>query len=108
MSVVALFTALIPTSNVKAQVLDFGGMVLNNDIPTWMDLYNLSSTTHNFGTARSMAMGNAFTALGADMVSASLNPAGVAMYVGGDFSLTPMISVAKSSTSGDPFYLSGS
>ncbi len=107
MSVVALFSALIPTSNVKAQAYDFGGMVLNNDIPTWMDLYNLSSTTHNFGTARSMAMGNAITALGADMVSASLNPAGVAMYVGGDFSLTPMISVAKSSTSGDPFYLSG-
>lgn len=99
MSVVALFTALIPTSNVKAQVLDIGGTVLNNDSPTWMDLYDLSSTTHNFGTARSMAMGNAFTALGADMVSASLNPAGVAMYVGGDMSFTPTISVAKSNTS---------
>lgn len=99
MSVVTLLLGLISTSNVKAQVLDFGGAVLNNDIPTWMDLYDLSSTTHNFGTARSMAMGNAFTALGADMVSASLNPAGVAMYVGGDMSFTPMISVAKSNTS---------
>lgn len=99
MSVVALFLGLVSTSNVKAQVLDFGGAVLNNDIPTWMDLYDLSSTTHNFGTARSMAMGNAFTALGADMVSASLNPAGVAMYVGGDMSFTPMVSVAKSNTS---------
>ena len=93
----ALVASLMPTSNIKAQ--DFGGTVLNNDMPTWMDLYNLSSTTHNFGTARSMAMGNAFTALGADMVSASLNPAGVAMYVGGDLSFTPMISVAKSNTS---------
>ncbi len=99
MSVVALFLGLISASNVKAQSLDFGGTVLNNDIPTWMDLYDLSSTTHNYGTARSMAMGNAFTALGADMVSASLNPAGVAMYVGGDTSFTPMISVAKSNTS---------
>ena len=95
--VMALVASLMPTSNVKAQ--DFGGTVLNNDMPTWMDLYNLSSTTHNFGTARSMAMGNAFTALGADMVSASLNPAGVAMYVGGDLSFTPTISVAKSNTS---------
>ena len=93
----ALVASLMPTSNIKAQ--DFGGTVLNNDMPTWMDLYNLSSTTHNFGTARSMAMGNAFTALGADMVSASLNPAGVAMYVGGDLSFTPTISVAKSNTS---------
>ena len=107
MSVVALFTALIPTSNVKAQVLDFGGTVINNDIATWMDLYDMSFTSHNFGTARSMAMGNAFTALGADMVSASLNPAGVAMYVGGDLSFTPMISVAKSNTSGDAFYADG-
>ena len=106
-AVVALFAGLISTTSVKAQVLDFGGTVLNNDIPTWMDLYDLSHTSHNFGTARSMAMGNAFTALGADMVSASLNPAGVAMYVGGDLSVTPMISVAKSHTSGDAFYVDG-
>ena len=106
-TVAALIMSLFTTSNVKAQVLDFGGTVLNNDIPTWMDLYDLSFTSHNFGTARSMAMGNAFTALGADMVSASLNPAGVAMYVGGDLSFTPMITVAKSSTSGDAFYVAG-
>lgn len=106
-AVVALFAALMPATNLRAQVLDFGGTVLNNDIPTWMDLYDLSFTSHNYGTARSMAMGNAFTALGADMVSASLNPAGVAMYVGGDLSFTPMISVAKSATSGDDFYANG-
>ena len=107
MTLAALFAGLISTSNVKAQILDFGGTVLNNDIPTWMDLYDLSFTSHNYGTARSMAMGNAFTALGADMVSASLNPAGVAMYVGGDVSVTPMISIAKSSTSGDAYYANG-
>ena len=106
-TVAALIMSLFTTSNVKAQVLDFGGTVINNDIPTWMDLYDLSFTSHNYGTARSMAMGNAFTALGADMVSASLNPAGVAMYVGGDVSFTPMVTVAKSNTSGEPFYLDG-
>ena len=104
MIVVALFAGLTTTSKVKAQVLDFGGMVLNNDIATWTDLYDLSFTSHNFGTARSMAMGNAFTALGADMVSASLNPAGVAMYVGGDVSLTPMVSVAKTNSTGQAYY----
>ena len=103
----ALFVSLLSTSNVRAQNLDFGGMVLNNDKATWTDLYDLSFTSHNFGTARSMAMGNAFTALGADMVSASLNPAGVAMYVGGDLSFTPMINVAKSDTSGEPYYVGG-
>lgn len=103
-TVVALVMSLFTTANVKAQGLDFGGTVLNNDKATWMDLYNLSHTSHNFGTARSMAMGNAFTALGADMVSASLNPAGVAMYVGGDLSITPMISVAKTNSTGEAYY----
>ena len=104
MAVMALFASLISTSNVKAQVYDFGGTVLNNDIATWTDLYDLSFTSHSYGTARSMAMGNAFTALGADMVSASLNPAGVGMYLSGDMSFTPMISVANSNTTGQSYY----
>lgn len=104
--VMVLVMSLTPTSSTKAQggFYDFGGTVLNNDIATWTDLYDLSFTSHNFGTARSMAMGNAFTALGADMVSASLNPAGVGMYLSGDVSFTPMISVAKSNTTGQSYY----
>lgn len=84
--------------------LNIGGATLNNDIITWGDLYNLSHTTHNYGTARSMAMGNAFTALGADMISASLNPAGIGMYVNSDVSFTPMMQFARSNTPNtDPF-----
>ena len=84
--------------------LNVGGVTMNNDIVGWGDLYNLSFTSQNYGTARSMAMGNAFTALGADMVSASLNPAGIGMYVNGDFSFTPMMQFARSKTAGaDPF-----
>ena len=54
-------------SGAVAQI-NIGGVTMNNDIIGWGDLYNLSFTAHNYGTARSMAMGNAFTALGADMV----------------------------------------
>lgn len=104
----AIALSLLSIAPAKAQRLDFGGTVLNNDIASWLDLYDFSFTSHNFGTARSMAMGNAFTSLGADMVSASLNPAGVGMYVGGDFSFTPMLSFSKSkSEGGDPFYSAG-
>lgn len=85
---------------------DFGGTTLNNDIVTWSDLQNLSFTSHNYGTARSMGMGNAFTALGADLTSASLNPAGIGMYVESDFSFSPMMQFSKSKTEGgDPFYV---
>lgn len=84
-------------SGATAQI-NVGGVTMNNDIVGWGDLYNLSFTAQNYGTARSMAMGNAFTALGADMVSASLNPAGIGMYVNSDFSLTPMIEFARAKT----------
>ena len=87
-ALVALIISLTPS---QAQSVNFGGTTFNNDIIGWYDLYNLSFTSHNYGTARSMAMGNAFTALGADMVSASLNPAGIGMYVGSDVSITPMM-----------------
>ena len=84
-------------SGATAQI-NVGGVTMNNDIVGWGDLYNLSFTAQNYGTARSMAMGNAFTALGADMVSATLNPAGIGMYVNSDFSLTPMIEFARAKT----------
>ena len=40
------------------------------------------------GTARSSAMGNAFGALGADVASISINPAGLGVYNSYDFSVT--------------------
>lgn len=95
--------SLMLIATAEAQV-NFGGVAMNNDIVGWGDIYNLSFTSHNYGTARSMAMGNAFTALGADMVSASLNPAGIGMYVNSDFSFTPMMQFARSKTPGaDPY-----
>ena len=93
-----LAIALMTINSSYAQV-NFGGTTMSNDIVTWNDLYELSFTTHNYGTARSMGMGNAFTALGADMVSASLNPAGIGMYVGSDVSITPIMQFTKSPTS---------
>lgn len=94
----ALAIISLATANISSAQVNIGGQTMNNDIIGWGDLYNLSFTAHNYGTARSMAMGNAFAALGADMVSASLNPAGIGMYVSGDFSFTPMIEFAKSPT----------
>ena len=93
-----LSIALAPSTS--AQTVNFGGAAFNNDIIGWGDLYNLSYTAHNYGTARSMAMGNAFTALGADMASASINPAGIGMYIRSDVSFTPIMQFVKSPTEG--------
>ena len=103
--ILALVAALSLFAAPRLAAQDFGGTVLNNDIVTWSDLQNLSFTSHNYGTARSMGMGNAFTALGADMASAMLNPAGIGMYVDSDLSLSPMMQFSKSKTEGgEPFY----
>lgn len=97
-AVVIMSMAFAPSSS--AQQLNVGGVTFNNDILGWGDIYNLSFTTHNYGTARSMSMGNAFTALGADLASASINPAGIGMYVNGDVSFTPMMQFNYSPTMG--------
>lgn len=98
---VAMLTLFAP----RAVAQDFGGATFNNEIVTWSDLYNLSFTAHNYGSARTMGMGNAFTALGADMTSATLNPAGIGMYVDSDFSFSPMLQFAKTKTANsDSFY----
>lgn len=94
---------LLSTGLLSAQSFDFGGSILNHDIVQWTDIYTMSYTSHNYGTARSMGMGNAFTALGADMVSASLNPAGIGMYIKSDISLSPMLQFSRAKSDGDKY-----
>lgn len=99
--------SMMTTNSANAQLVNFGGTTFNNDAIGWGDLYNLSFTSHNYGTARSMAMGNAFTALGADLISSSLNPAGIGMYMESDVAFSMMMQFTKSPTkNSDPYYSS--
>lgn len=56
------------------------------------------SQQYNEGTARSVAMGNAFVALGGDMGAISINPASSGVYRYHEFTVTPSITVATSDT----------
>ncbi len=64
------------------------------------------------GTARTMAMGNAFTALGGDLGSIGLNPAGSAVAGYSQVTFTPGVTITgskaqgvpPSATSGDPYF----
>jgi len=60
------------------------------------DMYDALRYSENtyFGTARSMAMGNAFTALGGDLGSIGINPAGGAVNGYSQFTLTPSIDIS--------------
>lgn len=52
------------------------------------------------GTARSVAMGNAFTALGGDLGGVSINPAGSAVAPYSQLTLTPAVTFSSTTTSG--------
>lgn len=57
-----------------------------------------------YGTARSMAMGGAFTSLGGDLASTAVNPAGLGMYRHNDLGITFSVNIASSSTPGTLSY----
>ncbi|MDR2937286.1 MAG: hypothetical protein LBU80_08125, partial [Rikenellaceae bacterium] len=57
------------------------------------DVFRYSQYNYGFGTARSAAMGGAFSSLGADMSSMVLNPAGLGMYLRSELSMSPSVTV---------------
>ena len=56
------------------------------------------SQQHYEGTARTLAMGNAFTALGGDLGAIAINPASSAIYRYSQFSLTPSFITSNGET----------
>lgn len=80
-----------------------GGLLLDKDLLMPSDLVELSQTQFNFGTARAMAMAGAFTSLGADLSSMTINPAGLGMYRHTDFSITPMMTFSRAESNAEPY-----
>ena len=68
----------------------------------------LFSENNYEGTARTMAMGDAFTALGGDLGSISINPAGSAVAKYSQFTITPSLTFTTCSTQGVSPYSDGS
>ena len=97
----AAVAALMGWGGLAAQnnyAYEVGGLMLNHDFVSTPDLFSLSQVNFNFSTARSMGMGGAFTSLGADQASMSINPAGLGMYRHNDLAITPMMSMTRAST----------
>ncbi len=77
-----------------AQAQSTSGILLNRDIVPASSFLSLSQR-ESAGTARSMAMGGAFTSLGADMASLGYNPAGFGMYQRNEVSVTLGLGINK-------------
>jgi len=100
---IALFAAaLLAAGSAAAQNgYVFGGLLVDRERISPTDVFSLSQTNFNFGTARSMSMAGAFTSLGADLSSMAINPAGLGMYRRSEVSFTPMMSFERSKNSAD-------
>ena len=70
--------------------------------------YALLFSERNYeGTARSVAMGNAFTALGGDLGAIGINPAGSAVAKYSQISITPSLSIVTNTAEGVSPYTDG-
>ncbi|MCM1151727.1 MAG: outer membrane protein transport protein [Alistipes sp.] len=95
---IAIWIAAAIALPVSAQNREMGGLLMDRDIMMPAELLSLSQAQFNFGTARAMAMAGAFTSLGADASSMSINPAGLGMYRKSEISFTPAMTFSRSST----------
>lgn len=69
----------------------------------------LTFSENNYeGTARTVAMGNAFTALGGDLGAVTINPAGSAVAGYSQISITPAFTISANTTQGVSPYDDGS
>lgn len=68
----------------------------------------LFSENNYEGTARSVAMGNAFTALGGDLGSITINPAGSAVAGYSQYTITPGLTISASTAQGVSPFADGS
>ena len=73
---------------------------------TMYDGLTFSQNTYD-GTARSMGMGNAMTAVGGDLGSIGINPAGSAVYNYSQFTISPNVTISSMNASWSPYPVNG-
>jgi hypothetical protein len=86
--------AILMASAVAVQAQNTSGILFNRDILPASTILSLSQRESS-GTARSMAMGGAFTSLGGDMASLGCNPAGFGMYQRNEISFSLGVGVSQ-------------
>lgn len=92
-------------------VLAAGAVLLTGTGLHAQDMYDALryTETNYYGTARSIGLGNAVTALGGDLGTIAINPAGAAVNSYSQLTLTPGVAVSTNRTSFNPApHISGS
>ena len=85
-----------------ALVLLLAGITAGAGAQTVYDALTFSESNYE-GTARTMAMGNAFTALGGDLGAVTINPAGSAVANYGQITITPALNISVNNAGGTAY-----
>ena len=80
---------------------DIAGRLMGLSYFDITDMLNFAQTDYTSGTSRSAAMAGAFTSLGADLSTMSINPAGLGMYQSSDLGITLSVLNNRTSVSGN-------
>lgn len=90
--------------NMKKIILASAALVLALSAGA-QDMYYAKMLSQNnyYGTARSMGLGNAVTAVGGDLGMIGVNPAGSAVATYGQFVITPGVSISAVNTGYSPY-----
>lgn len=94
------FTLFALPNTAKAQYL--GGVAVTATDMGPLDMLSLSQYNTPLTTARATAMGGAFTSLGGDLASMSINPAGIGMYRGSAYGFSPAMNFSYMDNSFSP------
>ena len=84
-----------------ALILLLGTAAVGMEAQTMYDALRFSENNYE-GTARTMAMGNAFTALGGDLGGITINPAGSAVAGYSQITITPGVNISVNNAGGTP------
>ena len=87
-------------------ILAFCAVIIPASGQTMYDALNFSQNNY-YGTAKTQAMGNAVTALGGDLGTVGINPAGSAVAGYSQFTITPGLTVSSVNSSYAPVYGEG-
>ena len=96
----AMATSILPSS-LKAQNVDasIGGLLVSANSFSPLDMLRSSQNDYSLTTGRVAAMGGAFTALGGDMATIGINPAGLGMYRTSAWGFSPTLTFSDTKSS---------
>ena len=91
LSIIVAGSLSLLTAQAQGTFVEMGGALISPANMKYTDALKFSQQENSYMSARVSAMGGAFTSLGADLSSMSINPAGLGMYRSSAFAMSANI-----------------